>query len=130
MRKTEDSISLGLFMRINIKCNNSRGPLHRLKMVDLPYSKTCLKRPLKNKDKSWFSDQLSLYAGQKCCRMLPQSAVLSTFTKLPFVNKIFVLSFLSGRSRQVLLYLSMLWLSVIVAFPCFTHLLPLRTRYS
>ena len=105
MRKTEDSISLGLFMRINIKCNNSRGPLHRLKMVALPYSKTCLKRPLKNKDKSWFSDRLSLNACQKCCRMLPQSAVLSTCTKLPFVNKIFVLSFLSGRLRQVLLYL-------------------------
>ena len=36
-------------------------------------------------------DQLSLNAGQKYCRML-HSAVLSTFIKLPFVIKVFVLS--------------------------------------
>ena len=33
------------------------------------------------------------------------SAILSTFIKLPFVIKIFVLSILSGRLRQVLLYI-------------------------
>ena len=33
------------------------------------------------------------------------SAILLTFTKLPFVIKIFVLSFLSGRLQQVLLYM-------------------------
>ena len=40
-------------------------------------------------------DQLSLNAGQKYCRMLQgeHSAILSTFIKLPFVIKIFVLSF-------------------------------------
>ena len=32
------------------------------------------------------------------------SAILSTFIKLPFVIKIFVLLFLSGCLRQVLLY--------------------------
>ena len=32
------------------------------------------------------------------------SAILSTFIKLPFVIKIFVLSILSSRLRQVLLY--------------------------
>ena len=32
------------------------------------------------------------------------SAILSTFIKLPFVIKTFVLSFLSGCSRPVLLY--------------------------
>ena len=32
------------------------------------------------------------------------SAILSTFIKLPFVLKIFVLSILSGRFTQVLLY--------------------------
>ena len=39
--------------------------------------------------------QLSLNAGQKYCRMLPleHSAILSTLIKLPFVIKIFVLSF-------------------------------------
>ena len=40
-----------------------------------------------------FQDRLSLNAGQKYCRMLQgeHSAILSTFIKLPFVNKIFVL---------------------------------------
>ena len=69
------------------------------------YSKTCLKRPLKKED------QLSLNAGQKYCRMLQgeHSAILSTFIKLPFAIKIFVLtlSILSGYLRHVLLY----WLS-------------------
>ena len=32
------------------------------------------------------------------------SEILSTFIKLPFVIKIFVFSILSGRFRQVLLY--------------------------
>ena len=41
-----------------------------------------------------FQDQLSLNAGQKYCWMLQEehSAILSTFSKLPFVIKIFVLS--------------------------------------
>ena len=44
---------------------------------------------------NWFQDQLSLNAGQKYCRMLQgeHSAILSTFIKLPFIIKIFVLSF-------------------------------------
>ena len=48
-------------------------------------------------------DQLSLNAGQKYCRMLQgeHSAILSTFIKLPFVIKIFDLSFLSGCLRPV-----------------------------
>ena len=66
-------------------------------------SKPCLKWPLKKED------QLSLNAGQKYCRMLQglqgeHSAILLTFIKLPFVIKIFVLSFLSGCLRHVLLY--------------------------
>ena len=56
------------------------------------YSKTCLKRPLKKKTKNGFQDQLSLIAGQKYCRMLQHSAILSTFIKLPFVIKNFILS--------------------------------------
>ena len=48
------------------------------------YSKTCVKRPLSQRPKIGFQDQLSLYAGQKYCR------ILSTFIKLPFVIKIFV----------------------------------------
>ena len=58
------------------------------------YSKTGLKRPLKKRPKIGFVDRLSLNAGQKHCRMLPleHSAILSTFIKLPFVVKTFVLS--------------------------------------
>ena len=53
------------------------------------YSKNCLKLPLKKED------QLSLNAGQKYCRMLQgeHSAILLTFIELPFVIKVFVLSF-------------------------------------
>ena len=41
-----------------------------------------------------FQYHLSLNAGQKYCRMLQgeHSAILSTFIKLPFVIKMFVLS--------------------------------------
>ena len=57
------------------------------------YSKTCLKRPLSKRPKNGFQDQLSLNAGQKYCRMQGEhSAILSTFIKLPFVIKTFVLS--------------------------------------
>ena len=53
-----------------------------------------MKRPLSKSSKLGFEDQLSLNAGQKYCRMLQgkRSAILSTFIKLPFVIKIFVLS--------------------------------------
>ena len=55
--------------------------------VKTMYSKTCLKRQLKKEDQLW------LNAGQKYCRMLQgeHSAILSTFIKLPFIIKIFVL---------------------------------------
>ena len=58
------------------------------------YSRTCVKRPLSKRPKNGFQDELSLNADQKYCRMLPleQSAILSTFIKLPFVIKIFVSS--------------------------------------
>ena len=48
-------------------------------------SKTSVKQPLSKRQKIGFQDQLSLNAGQK-------SAILSSFIKLPFVIKIFVLS--------------------------------------
>ena len=50
--------------------------------------------PLSKGQKIGFLDQLSLNVGQKYCRMLQgeHSAILSTFIKLPFVTKIFVLS--------------------------------------
>ena len=58
------------------------------------YSKTCVIRPPSKRPKLGGQDQFSLNAGQKYCRMLQRehSAILSTFIKLPFVIKIFVLS--------------------------------------
>ena len=53
----------------------------------LTYSKTCMKRSLSKRPKIGFQDQISLNAGQ--CE---HSAIFSTFIKLPFVIKIFVLS--------------------------------------
>ena len=71
-------------------------------------SKACVKRPLSKRPKVGFQDQDPLNAGQKYCRMLQgqgeHSAILSTFIKLPFVIKIFVLSILSDCFTQVLLY--------------------------
>ena len=62
--------------------------------MKIVYSKTYVKQPLKNRRKIGFQDQLSLNAGQKYCRMLQgeHSTILSTFIKLQFVIKIFVLS--------------------------------------
>ena len=70
------------------------------------YSKTEVKRPLSKRQKSGFQDQLSLNAGQKYCRMLQgeHSAILLAFIKLPFVIKIFVLSFLCGHFAQAFSY--------------------------
>ena len=61
------------------------------------YSKICLKRSPNKKTKSSFRNQLSLNAGQK---------YFSTVIKLPFVFKIFVSVFLSGRLRYVALYIN------------------------
>ena len=65
-----------------------------LNIINLSYSKICVKRPLSKRPKIGFQDQLSLNTGQKYCRMLQgeHSAILSTFIKLPFVIKIFVFS--------------------------------------
>ena len=68
------------------------------------YSKVCLKQSLSKTPKIGFQDHLSLNTGQKYCRMLlleGHSAILSTFIKLPFVIKRFVLSMFSGRFTQV-----------------------------
>ena len=108
--------------------------------IILIYSKTCLKRPVKKQTKIDFQDRLSLNAGQKYCRMLQRehSAILSTFINLPFVTKIFVLSILSGRLRQVLLYLYsflQLYQSIISCRPrrkitCFLGLRPSKSQTS
>ena len=69
-------------------------PEYLINQIDLIYSKTCLKWPLKKKTKIVFQDRLWLNAGQKYCRMLQRehSAILLTFIKLPFAIKTFVLS--------------------------------------
>ena len=65
-----------------------------------------VKRPLSKSPKIGFQSQLSLNAGQKCCRMLQgeHSAISLTFIKLSFVIKIVVLSILSDRFTEVLLF--------------------------
>ena len=62
-------------------------------------SKICVTRPISKRPKIGFQDQLSLNAGQKYCRILQgeHSAILSTFIKLPFVMKTFVLSIFDYR---------------------------------
>ena len=59
------------------------------------YSKTCVKRPFSKRPNIGFQNLLFLIADQTYCRMLQgeHSAILLTFIKLPFVIKIFVLSF-------------------------------------
>ena len=63
-------------------------------MGSFTYSKTVLKGPLKKNTKIGFQDRLSLNAGQMYCRILQgeNSAILSTFIKVPFVINILVLS--------------------------------------
>ena len=65
-------------------------------------NKTCLKRPLKKKTRNWFSRLIALNAGQKYCSILHYfRPTLSYHLSL---RPLFCL-FLSGRLRQVLLYL-------------------------
>ena len=73
---------------------------------DQTTEKTCVKRPLSKIQQIGFQDQLSLNADQKYCKKLQgeHSDILSTFIKLPYVIKIFVCLFVSGRFTQVLLY--------------------------
>ena len=56
------------------------------------YSKTCLKRPLKKKIKIWFSKPIIAFAEILQNAPREHSAILSTFIKLPFAIKTFVLS--------------------------------------
>ena len=60
------------------------------------FSKTFVKLLVTKRPKICFQDQLLLNDGQKYCSMLQgeHTAILSTFIKLPFVTKIFVLSIL------------------------------------
>ena len=55
-------------------------PKMRKLILEIKYSKTCVKRPLSKRLKIGFQDQLSLNAGQKYCRML------QAFSKGAFCN--------------------------------------------
>ena len=72
--------------------DNSSGEKKRITIVGsgnwwvkglLVFSKTCVKRPLKDRQNKDLNDQLSLNAGRKYCRMLPleHSAILLTCIK-------------------------------------------------
>ena len=74
----------------------------------LTCSKTCVTRPLATRSKIGFQDELSL------------NAILSTFIKLPFVIKVFVLSVMICRFTQVFLYLFTLMSNCFgLLFSCF-----------
>ena len=65
------------------------------------YRVCSFKQPLKKKSEIGFQDRLMLNAGQKYFRLLQgeHSAILSTFIKLPFVIKVFVLSMFECRLK-------------------------------
>ena len=65
------------------------------------YSKTCVKWPLSKRPKIGFQGHLSLNVGLKW----EHSAILSTFIKLPFVIKTFVLSIFEWPFYTDLLYM-------------------------
>ena len=85
------------------------------------YSKTCLKRPLKNKTKIGFQDRLSLNVGQKYCRMLQgeHSAILATYIKLPLVIKIFVSSIFEWLLKP--------WFTIYAKRSCYLNKTPVDT---
>ena len=71
-------------------------------------SKTCLKRPLQKKTKLGFKTDYRLMQVKSIAECSKRAFCnTSTFIKLRIVIKTFVLSFLSGSLRQVLLYISL-----------------------
>ena len=87
-------LAIGLASRksVFVVCNHVRFNQPNSAILTSLYNKTCVKQPLSKI--GFLQEKLSLNAGQKYCRMLQEehSAILSTFIKLPFVSKIFVLS--------------------------------------
>ena len=77
------------------------------------YSKTCVKRPLLKRSKIVYKTNHHLMQVKSVAEML------STFIKLPFVIKIYVLSIFSGRFTQVLLYRSTFYKPTYYILPCF-----------
>ena len=72
------------------------------------YSKTCVKRPLSKRPTLCFQYQLSLYAGQKYCRMWSILQLLLQYFRPSLSYQLLLRSlfclFLSDRFIQVILY--------------------------
>ena len=77
-----------------------------LQVITPLYSKTFLKRPLKKEDQ-----KLVIKTDYP---LMQVKSILSTIIKQPLVIKTFVLSILSGRLRQVLLYIDGFFLLVLI----------------
>ena len=76
--------------------------------------KSALSGHSKGRTKIGFQDRLSLNAGQKYCRMLGEhSAILLTFTKLPFVFKTIVLSIFEWLLKTGFTVVSMIFCYLI-----------------
>ena len=86
------------------------------------YSKTCVKWPLSKRPKIGFHDQLSLYAGQKYCRILQgeHSAILTTSLSYHLSLRSLFCLFFSGSFTQVLLY-SPKFMKSMALFVCCHH---------
>ena len=99
-------LAIGLASRksVFVVCNHVRFNQPISAISTSLHNKTCIKQPLSKI--GFLQEKLSLNAGQKYCRMLQEehSATLSTFSKLPFVSKIFVLSIFEWPFSQILLY--------------------------
>ena len=61
-------------------------------LINIAYSISCVKRPLSKRPKIGFQNQLNRLMQVKSIAECSHSAILSTFIKLQFVVKIFVLS--------------------------------------
>ena len=87
------------------------------------YSKTCLKRPLKKKNKNWFSCLKTNYRLMQVksiaeCSKREHSAILLTFIMLQLVIKIFVFSIFEWLLKTGLLYIFTVKLKYLIGFTC------------
>ena len=71
-------------------------------MLDTAVQYNLCKTATLKKTKHWFSLMQDKSIAE--CSKVEHSAILSNFIKLPFLIRIFILSFLSGRFTKVLLY--------------------------
>ena len=102
-RKSNYAYQLLLFHTTNPKLTPCNSLTPGARIMFIYYSKTCVKRPLLNIPNIGFQTQLSLNAGQKCCRMLQgdNSAMFSTFIKYHLSLRSLFCLFLSDRFTQL-----------------------------